>query len=905
MPTPVPTPVSPPLRLQMFPFALPPFDSSKTATDVSWLNDAPAGKHGFVRTRGEHFVDGAGKQLRLWGVNLNFSGVFPEKVEAPKIAARLAKFGFNSARIHHFEGYAAPNGLWKSAAAGSSRIAIPRQFDPQQMDRFDFFMSELMKRGIYINLNLHVGRKVIDGEGIDRPAALPEKDKGVNYFDPRLRELQNQFTRAILTHVNPYTGRAYKDEPGVCAVEVANENSLLGMWLDGSLGKVLPQHSKVLYDRWNDWLQKKYTEVSWRHAWTEIDEPVKEGNLLAGALPFDIINPNSPDAKLAVATQTLQSGWNLATVGGGQGNLNFDRLSGPSIDGFVRPGLTANLQQAGSVSWAFQMNRDGLDLQEGHPYTLSFYARSDTPRQISVNLWQDRQPHRFGGFTAFANLTSDWQKFTFVFRPVTPDPQHSRLSWNLGNKIGVVQFGEIELHEGGRIAAPGDWTLSRGIPLLDFKTTVLWIARRDFAQFLAEVESEHVASQRQLLREIGVKVPVWHTQTQFGGWGGLWRERQSDAIDVHAYWKHPDFGGAGWGGSNWTVGNTSMTSAAGVDPLTGFSLMRVPDKPFVMSEWNSGQPNDYGAESLLMIAAYAAWQDWAAVWIFDYHSAGAYNRNMYEGFFSIDSHPVKMATAPASALLFRRANAGSSPFGSSQAGDVKASDESVSLSLPSDALWLEVASSPGPPTAAPAVRTWTGSGAARTAPLRGKVYVRLEDSVFPATTRASFDNANNFVSDTQQIQWDKKRSVWTVNTPRSKAAIGFWGGNKVLLGEWRLSMPRTENNFAAFALSSMDGQEITSSKKLLLTTAGRAENINMGWNLQRNSVGNNWGSGPTEVEGLTADIEIVSDIPNLQVWALDTTGARRVLVPSRYQNGVLRFSASPDWRTLWYEIGVV
>ena len=37
---------------------------------------------------------------------------------------------------------------------------------------------------------------------------------------------------------------------------------------------------------------------------------------------------------------------------------------------------------------------------------------------------------------------------------------------------GQVQLGEIELfHAGGRIAAPSDWTLANGIPLLDFKNT--------------------------------------------------------------------------------------------------------------------------------------------------------------------------------------------------------------------------------------------------------------------------------------------------------------------------------------------------------------------------------------------------------------------------------------------------
>jgi hypothetical protein len=141
-----------------------------------------------------------------------------------------------------------------------------------------------------------------------------------------------------------------------------------------------------------------------------------------------------------------------------------------------------------------------------------------------------------------------------------------------------------------------------------------------------------------------------------------------------------------------------------------------------------------------------------------------------------------------------------------------------------------------------------------------------------------------------------------LNAPKSKAAIGILGGSQVLLDEWRLNVPRTQNNFGAYALSSLDGLDVAASKRLLLTAAGRAENLGMGWNAERNSVGTQWGSGPTQVEGLTAQIEVLTDSTQLSVWALDVTGARRATVPSRLENGVLRFGISPDYQTLWYEI---
>ena len=948
-------PVLPPI---LFPFALPPFDSSTTPTDVSWMNDSPAGVRGFVSTQGEHFVDGQGRVLRLWGVNINFAGAFPSKEEAPKIAARLAKFGFNAVRLHHYEGYAGQNGIWKIAAIGSSSPKIPRAFDENQLDRLDFFLSELIKRGIYIDLNLHVGRKTTETEGVQFASALPAKDKGVAYFDPQLIRLQRDFSRAVLTHVNPYTGRALKDEPGVCAVEMTNEDSLLGMWLDGSLS--MPNYyAYQLNDKWMAWLKERYkTEEAFKRAWTEIDAPVQGDDILALPLPPGIANPDAPDARQSVALSELAR-FSLATVSGAQGATAIDPTGGPSVEGFVRPGLTVNLQKSGSVTWAFQLNRDGLDLQEGQVYTLSFWARADSPRRISVNLWQDREPRRFQGFTGYADLTVNWEQYSFVFRPVNPDPQHSRISWNLGKDTGTIQLGETNLRVGGKISLPETWSLAHGVPNLEWKSTSLSRARRDYAEFLGGIESASTVQMRDYLRrEIGVKVPIWNTQAQFGGWGGLAREGDlSDAIDVHAYWKHPTFGGGeAWSGTSWKVGNSSMTASAANDPLSAFAFYRVPNKPFVMSEWNSGQPNDFGAETLLMAASYAAWQDWAGVFLFDYHSSGNYDRNSFDGFFSIDSQPAKMVTAPAAALIFRRppnieysktplltatktansatansaviptsgvATSGVATSGGVLAqqksdssarvdaassllpGDALPSSDSVTLTMPRDLTWDEAASFSDGPTASAIIRTWRDAGGARSSPLQNRVYARLGDGLFARSTRTAVQSPGNaplLVGDTRQTTWDSKKNVFTLDTPRSKVAVGFLGARFTQIGEWQITMPQTQSNWASLSLASLDGKPIPSSKSLLLTAVGKAENIGMGWNADRSSVGNQWGTGPTQIEGILAFVRLMTDLKNPRVWSLDETGARHFLIPSRLRNGVLSFTLSPAWKTAWYQI---
>jgi hypothetical protein len=60
-----------------------------------------------------------------------------------------------------------------------------------------------------------------------------------------------------------------------------------------------------------------------------------------------------------------------------------------------------------------------------------------------------------------------------------------------------------------------------------------------------------------------------------------------------------------------------------------------------------------------------------------------------------------------------------------------------------------------------------------------------------------------------------------------------------------------------------------------------------------------------QVEGISAYVRVVTQMENARVWALDETGARRVVVPSRLRGGVLQFALGPEWRTLWYEIQAV
>ncbi len=238
------------------PFAMNHRDSASSLADVSFLLEAPAGKNGFIRVQGGHLVKPDGKRIRLWGVHLTDwsrgSVMLPSKEDIPMYAGALARFGVNCVRLHFLD-LDAPRGIIDATRNDS------RGFDAPQLDRLDFLVAELKKRGIYVDLNLNVGRSYKAGDGV-RDHDKIRWGKGLVVFDPRLIELQKEYARQILTHFNPYTKTEYRNEPAVAIVELLNEN---GLYL--GFRAPTPYYDEELTHQYNAWLRKKLGPEQWKN----------------------------------------------------------------------------------------------------------------------------------------------------------------------------------------------------------------------------------------------------------------------------------------------------------------------------------------------------------------------------------------------------------------------------------------------------------------------------------------------------------------------------------------------------------------------------------------------------------------------------------------------------------------
>lgn len=859
----------------VFPFVLPWDDASPGVADMSGLLDPPAGRHGFIQVSADGHFQAGGRRIRFFGVNLSFAGGMPTHADAPKIAGRLAKFGVNVVRFHHLDTGAWPNGIRDPAVPGSGGL------HPEALDRLGFFLARLQERGLYANINLLVGRPFNAADGL--PAEIEPldwKDRHlVGFFDARQLELQKDYARRLLTWKNPHTGQTLAADPAVAFVEINNEQGLVHGWLGGNVDRLPEVFLADLRRQWNDWLKARHGDTAkLRAAWQAGEE-----------------RPGPQLLRNAGFGQALQH-WRIEQHQGATLEAGVEDAPPSGTRNIVAAGKAVRLHvtRPGAEGWHLQFQQAGLKLASGRPYTVRFWAKADAPRGINVSVSQAHDPWRNLGLNASARLSREWREFRYVFNAAQTD-DNARLSFaDLGGAGATVWLAGLSFKSGGVTGLlPTEDLATASVPLFtrDRFGERTPDAQRDWMRFLFATEERYWQTLYRFLKDdLGVRAPITGT---IAGCSPVNLQAQLDWVDTHSYWQHPRWtGGRDWQPEGWIVENRSLVNERG-GTVAGLALRRVLGKPHACTEYNHPAPNTYSSEGFLLLAAYAALQDWDALYVYSYahtRSQGWDGRRI-NGFFDIDQHPTKMATLPAAVAMFLR-------------GDVRAAEKLITAPLPRE---REVDLMRG-------ARNWDlihagHAGVPREAALLHRVALLTEGGAAPAevfTPEPAVLKGNVLTADTGELIWDlstANRGVVIVNTARSKAVIGYGGGRRFELGPVILEPAQgLQDGWSAITLTEQ------APGRWLLTATGYAENTGMKWkNPERSSVGRDWGEAPSRVEGVVARLTWRAAPDQVQAWALDERGQRREPVPVKPAPGGpagALLQLGPQWRTLWYEVAV-
>ena len=276
--------------------------------NFSHLLDAPAGKHGFAESRNGHLYFEDGTRARFLGFNIAARSNTPSHTDAERLAERFASLGVNVIRMHAAD---APQGdgagSWSSARENpliDYDRKTSRFFHPEGLDRFDYFAAKLKEKGIYLHIDLIVAREFLPEDELDYPGGVASCMKRYPMYNARLIELQKEYARELLCHVNPYTGLALKDDPAVITVQMNNEESALKGNTGADAGEEMKPYRDEVQRRFGDFLLMKYhTRDRLKEAWTENgvcalgeDEDPAEGTVrvIEGSFYQPVNEPTGP-----------------------------------------------------------------------------------------------------------------------------------------------------------------------------------------------------------------------------------------------------------------------------------------------------------------------------------------------------------------------------------------------------------------------------------------------------------------------------------------------------------------------------------------------------------------------------------------------------------------------------------
>lgn len=314
--------------------------------------------------------------------------------------------------------------------------------------------------------------------------------------------------------------------------------------------------------------------------------------------------------------------------------------------------------------------------------------------------------------------------------------------------------------------------------------------------FLNDLEQRFNTEMIAHLRAQGVRVPI--VTTSYWGLEGLSSLpalTSGDVVDAHSY------------GS---IGELERNPWYSPNLMHWMAAAHVMNKPMSVTEWNvESFPAPDRHAIPMYIAGAASHQGWDAMMHYAYSQVPLNGQNGPSNWHAFND-PGLISTLPAAALLYRQ-------------GHVQEATNTYAFAPSKEQLFNQ----PISPANSVALRTASEKGKLVLALPQTRELPWLERSRIPDGARIINDpsqsliaiDAKEVVSDTGELRRNWEKGIYTINTPRTQAAMGWIGGQKITLPDVSIA---TITRNATVVVQSLDGKPIGTSSRLMISLGARA-----------------------------------------------------------------------------------
>ena len=838
------------------------------------FHDAPAGKHGWLLARPTGtfaFEDTPDVPRRFYGVNFCFSAHYLEKDEADRLAERIARMGYNTIRVHHYERM-----LVRESTSSSTDVKdIPVGRTPDRIEQIDRLQTPPDDGD-------HYGQRL---RGFLHPPATGDYTFRIASDDNS--ELWLSATAAPeakrrLAYVAGWTGRSEFDKYPTQVSEPVRLAAGSAYYLE-----VLHKEGSA----------GDHLTVAW------------EGPGVGAAGVITAPYLSTPDGKRGMV---------LREVWGGKGQT--------VVRDSTRP-LPERLDQLDYFLAAFR--KRGIYITTDLFVSRPVYASEiwdGAEGDCGMDEFKMAVPvneRAFENWKAFSrNLLTHRNPYTGL--TYAEDPALAWLSMinegNVGNHLGKLKGAlkaewqaewnrwladryqtRAALETAWGRDAGGD-PAAGGVPLSTATHEDTQIGR-DVATFCAFIETRMFRRMKQFLRaELGCKALL----TNMNGWTNRTATHavraEYDYVDDHFYVDHPRFLQKRWQLPS-ACPNTSPIRARAPGGRGNCFVSHL-GKPFTISEYNYSGPGRFRGVGGILTGCLGALQGWDVIWRFGYsHHRGNLFQPSPAGYFDMVTDPLNQVADRAALCLYLRGDLREAPHTVAIAVDPEDLREGAVPNRGAAPEWSEMAWITKVRTAlvsdaeripadlvlalGPRARERVAAAGLDADAYAGQTGQRIvaamqERGWLPATDPGKWRDLLR--SETGELSIDSARDVLVLDTPRT--AGGYAPQGEVI--ETEAVTVRMDETYATVWVSSIDGEAIAASKRMILCHLTDLQNTGARFGERARKTLYAWGGLPHLVRAGTATVRIrMARADQATVYALSTSGTRLHHVDTSVENGEL------------------